>query len=280
MTATTHPRDNAGFPLQWAAAALKAAVAAATSPAVLGIAGVQGSGKSTLAAQIAKLAQARGLRAAVLSLDDFYLSRQQRAQLARRVHPLLQTRGPPGTHDLSLACEVLTQLRAGAPTRLPRFDKLADDPLPTAQWPRISGKLDLIVLEGWCLCIPAEQEHALAEPINALERDEDGDGYWRQWCNQRLATDYPALWRFIAPLWYLQAPTFDIVPRWRWQQEHALQAQALVAGPPARAPMTLAQVIRFVQFFERVSLHGMRMLPAIANTTLVLDTQRRPTPGQ
>ncbi|KRG70219.1 kinase [Pseudoxanthomonas dokdonensis] len=261
------------MPLQWAAAALEMALTAATAPPVLGIAGVQGSGKSTLAAQLASLAGARGLRVAVLSLDDVYLSRQRRARLAADVHPLLQTRGPPGSHDLPLALEVISQLRAGAPTRLPRFDKLADDPWPLGQWPRIEGKVDLIVLEGWCLCVPAESQQALLEPINALEREEDGDGRWRQWCNQRLASDYPPLWQLVQPLICLQAPDFDVVPLWRWQQE-----QSLAANRPGRTPMTLAQIRRFVQFFERISRQGLRIWPSIADSTLALDDQRRPIP--
>ena len=40
--------------------------------------------------------------------------------------------------------------------------------------------------------------------------------------------------------------------------------------------MTHAQVLRFVQFFERVSRQAMRTLPAIAQRTIRLDAQRRP----
>ncbi|MDR2872569.1 MAG: kinase, partial [Xanthomonadaceae bacterium] len=72
---------------------------------VLAITGPQGSGKSTLAAQIVRAADQHGLKAATLSTDDFYLTHADRRQLARTVHPLLATRGPPGTHDLPLALE-------------------------------------------------------------------------------------------------------------------------------------------------------------------------------
>jgi len=37
----------------------------------------------------------------VLSLDDFYLGHAARLQLARDIHPLLATRGVPGTHDIA-----------------------------------------------------------------------------------------------------------------------------------------------------------------------------------
>src|SRR5690349_12906939 len=71
-------------------------------PLLLGVSGLQGSGKSTLARQLAQSAHARGIPAVALSIDDFYLGRRARARLAREVHPLLATRGVPGTHDLDL----------------------------------------------------------------------------------------------------------------------------------------------------------------------------------
>jgi D-glycerate 3-kinase len=40
--------------------------------------------------------------------------------------------------------------------------------------------------------------------------------------------------------------------------------------------MTHAQVLRFVQFFERVSRQAMRSWPAIADRIIRLDAERRP----
>lgn len=94
-------------------------------------------------------AQARGLNAATLSIDDVYLTRVQRQRLARQVHPLLITRGPPGTHDLPLAHAVMDAVAARQPFAMPRFDKLADERLPEAQWPHLHQPLDLLVFEGW-----------------------------------------------------------------------------------------------------------------------------------
>src|SRR5690554_1225616 len=120
---------------------------------VYAITGLQGSGKSTLAAQVAAEAGRRGLRCAVLSIDDAYLGRAERLRLARDVHPLLATRGPPGTHDVALAAGVLDALRGGGDVALPRFDKLGDDRLPPASWPRVRG-VDLVLFEGWFLGTP------------------------------------------------------------------------------------------------------------------------------
>ncbi len=249
--------------------------ALAHGAACYGITGLQGSGKSTLAHQMAALAARGGRAVLVLSIDDFYLDRPEREALARDVHPLLATRGPPGTHDVALACTVLDELRAGRSLPLPRFDKLADRRLPAAEWPA-SGCADLVILEGWFNQVPPEAEADLAAPCNALERDEDPQGIWRTYCNSALGRDYPPLWKRIDRALFLQPPGFNVVPGWRWQQEQALQEQTLKAADRGRQAMTQAQVNRFVQHFERVSRQALRTLPALADAVATLDPRRRP----
>ena len=259
-----------GFDARLASAVLDDALAAGAR--VYGISGLQGSGKSTLAAQVAAEAGRRGLRCAVLSIDDFYLPRAERMRLARDVHPLLATRGPPGTHEVALAIGILDALRAGEGAALPRFDKLADDRLPRTQWPRVDGA-DLVLFEGWFLGTPAEDASALDAPLNALERDEDGDGRWRRWCNRALADAYPALWRHIDRLILLQAPSFEVVPGWRREAE-----RALAAARPGMPSMDDAALDRFVQHYERTSRQALRTLPGIADRVVALDARRRPVP--
>lgn len=271
MSASTHPGDGDGFAPEWVEAALADALSVPAAVPVLAISGLQGSGKSTLAAQIAALARRRGRRPAVLSIDDVYLTRAERRQLAGDVHPLLATRGPPGTHDVALACALLDALRAGGPAVLPRFDKLADDRAPDPAWERLDAGADLVIFEGWFLGTPAEDEDALRAPINALEREHDADGRWRRYCNDALRRDYPALWRRCDRLWFLQPPGFEVVAAWRGQQE-----RALARARPGAAAMNAAGVARFVQFFERVSRQALRTLPALADRVLALDERRRP----
>jgi len=270
MTASPHHTPIHRFPPSLVSAALDAALSLRAATPVFGISGLQGSGKSTLAAQLAALGRQRGLQIAVLSLDDFYLSRAQRQALAHAVHPLLAHRGPPGTHDLGLALEVLEQLRQGRRLKLPRFDKLADERVADDASPMMHAGADLVVLEGWCLATPPQQQDGLILPINPLEREEDGEGIWRGWCNAALERDYPDLWQQLDALWVLQAPDFDVVPEWRWQQEGSLQS-----ANPAATAMTRAQLGRFVQRFERVSRQALHTLPAIADRVIRLDAQRR-----
>lgn len=281
MALRTHPlsahrepvEPRQGYPPDFVAAALDDALSiAATRPAVYGIAGLQGSGKSTLAAQMVALAKTRGLSVVALSIDDFYLGRRERMRLGRTVHPLLATRGPPGTHEVTLACATIDALqeRREVGVALPRFDKIADRRWPPSRWPRVHHRPDLIVFEGWFLKVPAQMHSELVAPLNALERDEDPDGIWRGYVNQALANEYTALWQRIDRLLFLRGPGFEIVPQWRWQQEVALQA-----AQPGRRAMDRAAVERFVLFFERVSRQALRTLPAIAGRTIHLDAMRR-----
>ena len=264
---------HAPTPAGWSPDFVQARLAEALErgPGVHAIAGLQGTGKSTLASQLVVAARGRGVRALALSIDDFYLGRRERLRLGRDVHPLCATRGPPGTHDVPLACEVLDALVARAPVRLPRFDKLADRRLPPSRWP-VARDIDLVVFEGWFLKVPPQPEAALQAPLNRLEREEDQAGTWRRWANTSLAHDYAPLWHRLPRMLWLRGPGFEVVPGWRWQQERTLQA-----AHPARRAMDHAQVMRFVQFFERVSRHAIATWPALADRTVVLDADRRPS---
>lgn len=269
MSLPAHPAAGHHAP-DFVAARLGEALALPGAVPVYGLTGLQGTGKSTLAADMAALGRARGLPVVVLSIDDFYLGRRERLALGRHVHPLLATRGPPGSHDLPLALETLDGLRAGRRMPLPRFDKISDRRLPPSRWPRSPAGARLVVFEGWFHKVPPEDAAALATPLNALERDEDPAGTWRAYCNDALGR-YAPLWARLDTLTWLRGPGFDVVPAWRWQQEQTLQA-----AHPGRRAMSRAQVERFVLFFERVSRRAMRTLPAIADRVIALDAARRP----
>lgn len=261
-----------GYPDAFVASVLERALALPGPCRVFGITGLQGTGKSTLSAQVAALAEARGLRAVVLSIDDLYLDQPERQRLGREVHPLLATRGAPGSHDLALGRATFDALRAGR-ARLPAFDKISDRRLPESDWARIDGVPDLVLFEGWFHKVPPQAEAALVAPINAMERDDDPDGTWRRWCNAALA-GYAPLWAELGALLFLQGPGFEQVPEWRGQQE-----RTLAAANPGRRTMTQAEVERFVLFFERVSRQALATLPGIADWTVPVDAQRRVIEG-
>jgi len=99
-----------------------------TEPLFISINGAQGTGKSTLTEFLKHLIEAEsGLSVAGISLDDYYLTREERTQLAKDIHPLFATRGVPGTHDLSLMTNTISALREKKTCIIPRFDKAIDD---------------------------------------------------------------------------------------------------------------------------------------------------------
>lgn len=250
--------------------------AEARAPLVVGICGPQGSGKSTLTALVAGLLAARGLKIATLSIDDLYLTKAERKRLAREVHPLLATRGVPGTHDPALGLSVLDALGRPGPVALPRFDKAADDRAPLTGWPRVEGPVDVVLLEGWCVGARPQPVARLAEPINALERVEDPDGTWRGFANAALAGPYAPLFARLDRLVLLTAPDFSVVRAWRGQQEARLRARLAAEGRDPALAMTEAALDLFVAHYERLTRWIAEDLPAAADVVVALDERRWP----
>lgn len=237
-----------------------------------GLNGAQGSGKSTLAGIAAQLMAGRGLRLAILSLDDFYLTRAERQGLTRTIHPLCATRGVPGTHDVRLMRRTIAALSSGGPddvTLLPRFDKLADDLLPREEWTRFRGRPDAILLEGWCVGLRSEDLPPRERPINALERECDADGRWATWSREALMRDYDALWRRLDMLASIEVPGLDTVIASRLRQEDDLAAQT------GRKGMNRAEVTRFVEHYERYTRALWAAMPRRADLLLRRDDDYR-----
>ncbi|MEN9718488.1 MAG: hypothetical protein RIQ99_1366 [Pseudomonadota bacterium] len=238
---------------------------------VLGICGAQGSGKSTLVAGLAERLTSMGVAVAALSLDDLYLTRMERQRLARAVHPLLATRGAPGTHDIALGLATLDALSRGEATAMPRFDKAADDRAPRQLWPQAPANLQVLLVEGWCLGARPQPAAALVEPVNALERDHDPAASWRTYANAALGTAYQQLFARLDRLVLLAAPDWAVVAQWREQQEAELRGR----GGDGAGVMTAAQVTRFIQHYERLTRHILTEMPGRADLTVQLDWQRR-----
>ncbi len=206
----------------------------------------------------------------MLSLDDFYYSRSEREVLAHQIHPLLRTRGVPGTHEIELLLSVLAALPQASeklPVDYPRFDKGRDTRVTPSRWPRVTRPPKLVILEGWALGMRPQLQAALEEPINSLERDEDPDGSWRHWVNKQLR-GYQPLWRKLDALIVLQAPNWDVV------RQLAQRAGRGIAGAPRPLAMDAATMLRFLAHFERLSRHALATLPALADTSVEYDDHR------
>lgn len=245
-------------------------------PIVAGLCGSQGSGKSTMAAFLKALLEARGLKAAVLSLDDLYLTLPERERLAAEAHPLLKTRGVPGTHDVGLGLALIDVLTDGvAEVSIPRFDKAEDTRAPANTWPHVAAPVDVILFEGWCVGAIPQAEAALTRPVNALERDEDADGVWRRYVNAQLEGDYAGLFGRIDILALLQAPDFDAVYGWRVLQEQKLAEQVKRAGLVGAKVMDSEQIRRFLMFYQRLTEWILEEMPGRADILMPLDEDHR-----
>jgi D-glycerate 3-kinase len=245
-------------------------IARARRPYLLGLSGLQGSGKSTLAREMKAQADARGWPTEVLSLDDFYYSRSEREVLAHQIHPLLRTRGVPGTHEIELLLSVLAALPQASdklPVSYPRFDKGRDTRTAPSKWPKVIRPPKLVILEGWALGLRPQLQAALEKPVNDLEREEDPEGIWRHWVNKQLRS-YQPLWRKLDALIVLQAPSWDIVRKWRSQQEEELLARHAPLAMDAEA------MVRFLAHYERLSRHALATLPDLADATVEYDDDR------
>lgn len=228
---------------------------------MIGLAGLPGTGKSTLAGMLAAVLQSRGAVCLTLSLDDYYLTRSERRALSARLHPVFSGRGVPGTHALDLLARDLDLLGRGLADGLvlPRFDKATDERSACSR--ALTGPApSIVLLEGWCVGAPP-LEHA---PVG----DSTGDASWLQHL-MAFTRDYD---RVLNPRlhrrWYLHAPDWATVVRWRWQQEQALGEQRHLADPRA--------VEGFLRSYQPLGLHLQATCRDWADRVVELDSGHLP----
>jgi D-glycerate 3-kinase len=243
----------------------------AGTPLIVGINGAQGAGKSTLCKFLEVLLVEHNQIGVTLSLDDLYLPKAERQALARDVHPLLATRGVPGTHSPALGQAVIDAIRPGKSFEMPRFDKSVDDRRPAGEL--IEGRVDVLLFEGWCLGAVPQEPSALATPVNSLEAEEDADGIWRKFVNQALRGDYAALFGQLDMLIMLKVPDFAAVRRNRALQEDKLRAR----NPGAPGLMDAAGLKHFLDQYERLTEWMFAEMPERADILVEIDRDQRPT---
>ncbi|MFT6206769.1 MAG: D-glycerate 3-kinase [Colwellia sp.] len=247
------------------------------TPYFVGINGCQGSGKSTLTDFLAEYLTAQHpLNVVIMSLDDFYLTGEKRQQLAENIHPLLATRGVPGTHDMATLEHVLLQLKTKKTGfSIPRFNKATDEPYPKEQWTVVDKPIDIILLEGWCWGVKPQTEEQLRSAINELELQYDAKGEWRNYVNQQLSEAYVPLYKSMDFWLALQAPSFDCVYKWRLEQEQKLQARNIdLANSKVMSP---AEILNFTQYFQRLSVQSCTTIAQSADAIFYLDYARQIT---
>ncbi len=245
-----------------------AQVAAATSrPLVIGLQAPQGAGKTTLVTHLLRRLDARGLRAAGVSIDDFYLTRAEQLALAaaNSGNLYLEHRGYPGTHDIGLGVDTLAALkgiRADASVQVPVYDKSAHggrgDRAPESAWRTVTGPLDVVVVEGWMLGFSPAPETGLPDPQMAEP-------------NRALA-NYAA-WHAHIDRWVvLRAAEPEFVLEWRVEAEEKMKA----SGKPGLSREAIEDYVRRFLPAYRTYADGLAAgQPPALTVTLGLDRKPR-----
>jgi D-glycerate 3-kinase len=243
-------------------------------PLIIGINGSQGSGKTTFTHLLGNvLRNFFHYKVINCSIDDFYLTRHEREKLSREVHPLLITRGVPGTHDVDLAISTFNNLINATNetvTNIPVFDKAIDDRKPNEDWMQFQGQPDIILFEGWCIGANAVTEQELIQPINELERNHDKDGAFRRYANENLRNKYARLFEMIDQLIMLKVPGFEQVFEWRWIQEQKL-AEKYSGTKIKNRIMTEEETHYFISHFERITRQMQTNMPLNADVVFSIS---------
>ena len=221
---------------------------------MIGLAGGQGSGKTTISSILTLILQKYfKLNVFKVSIDDFYKTRKDRRLLSKNKHPLLMTRGVPGTHDIDLMLNFFKKIKDKnfKSLQIPKFNKSIDDRFPKRLWYKIKSKPDIVIFEGWCVGAKAQSSSQLKKSINSLEKIYDKDARWRGYVNSQLKTKYKTLFSQLDELLFLKAKNFNLLREWRLKQERKLQAQT--KNKKNLKIMNSGDIISFMQTYQRIT---------------------------
>ena len=235
----------------------------------LGFSGGQGSGKTTVA-KILKIILKKFFKRKihVSSIDDFYKTLEDRNKISNKIHPLLKTRGVPGTHDINLVKNFFNIIRKKKfkKIKLPKFEKAMDNRLEKKYWFNIKQKPEIVILEGWCVGARPQSNSLIKRPINILEKYEDKDLKWRKYVNEKLKKEYKKLFVMIDHLIFMKIPNFKMVFKWRLLQEKKLKKKSY----SNKKIMSYNEIKRFIMFYERITLQMIKDLSKSASIVMSL----------
>ncbi len=245
-------------------------------PYFVGLAGGQGTGKTTISSIIKIILEKYfKLKVFKISIDDFYKTRKDRIVLSKKVHPMLLTRGVPGTHDIDMMLNFFKKSKAKKfkNIKLPNFNKATDDRFPKNKWNKINKRPDVIIFEGWCVGARAETNKTLKKSINSLEKVNDHKLVWRRYVNQQLKTKYKKLYSQLNCMIYLKAKNFSLLQKWRLKQEHKLWLKT--KKKVVHKIMSKGDIINFMQTYQRITQNMFKNMPRYASIILNLNSNHQ-----
>jgi D-glycerate 3-kinase len=245
-------------------------------PYFVGLAGGQGTGKTTISSLI-KIILIKYFKLKVfrISIDDFYKTRKERLSLSNRIHPMLLTRGVPGTHDIKMMLNFFRKVKSKKfkKLKLPTFNKAIDDRFKKKYWYNLNDKPDVIIFEGWCVGAKSEKNNSLKKTINSMEKAKDQKQIWRKYVNQQLKSEYKNLYSQLNCLIYLKAKNFSLLQKWRLKQERKLWLNS--KRKSNLKIMNKEDVINFMQTYQRITQNMFRYMPKYASIILNLNSSHQ-----
>jgi D-glycerate 3-kinase len=245
-------------------------------PYFVGLAGGQGTGKTTISSLIRIiLIKYFKLKVFRISIDDFYKTRKERISLSKRIHPMLLTRGVPGTHDINMMLSFFKKVKSKKFKRLklPTFNKAIDDRSNKKSWYELNEKPDVIIFEGWCVGAKSESNNTLKKTINSMEKAKDQKKIWRKYVNYQLKSKYKNLYSQLNCLIYLKAKNFNLLQKWRLKQERKLWIKSKMKSNSKI--MSKGDVINFMQTYQRITQNMFRYMPKYASIIFNLNSNHQ-----
>ena len=245
-------------------------------PFILGLVGGQGTGKTTTSSILEIILKKYfKLNVFKISIDDFYKTRKERLNLSKKIHPLLMTRGVPGTHDINIMLDFFKRIKEKKfkSIKLPRFNKATDDRYNKKLWYSVKRRPDVIIFEGWCVGAKAEQNYSLKTPINSLEKLKDQKQIWRRFVNKQLKSKYKKLYDQLNCLLFIKAKNFSLLRYWRIKQEKKLRLKSKRSNK--LKIMSDKEIINFMQTYQRLTQNMFKSVPKYASIILNLNSNQQ-----
>ncbi|KAJ8327913.1 hypothetical protein O5D80_003303 [Batrachochytrium dendrobatidis] len=260
-------------------------------PLFVALSGPQGSGKTTLVKELVKeLDQRVGLKAVALSADDLYLTHAEQVILANthKSNTLLQYRGLPGTHGISLGVQVLSHLarqneHINNSVSIPCYDKSLyqgrGDRMDELHWKTVTGPVDIVLFEGWFLGFRFNWNASTQPNWNDILSSRSG---FTSICTQdnliqvlNSLVEYNQQWYpFIHAFIHIITPQLDWIYDWRWEQEQTMKHTANTCNLNTMDTVGLSRV-QVNDFVDRFIPVYRMCLPRLISNGFFEETERQ-----